>query len=205
MNNIYQDFCLQEWAQSCTGLACRGLDTAQEGKSPVRHKTFNVIHPSPELNTNIYNWENILVCVLSYFMQCFPLSFRWRDSIGQDSESCRGGCQRCPSSNRASWHPSTWQPLPRCGGALCYCGDGSTSMCLQHPSPRPQRWAMHKILKVVLVNNFKEMTISPLLSISQVPRAGWWRLGGNRQWAQLLPQLIPGDCGNQPGLTGKKQ
>lgn len=38
MNNIYQDFCLQEWAPSHTGLACRGLDTAQEGKSPVRHR-----------------------------------------------------------------------------------------------------------------------------------------------------------------------
>lgn len=29
---------MQEWAQSRTGLACRGLDTAQEGKSPVRHR-----------------------------------------------------------------------------------------------------------------------------------------------------------------------
>lgn len=57
----------------------------------------------------------------------------------------------------------------------------------------------------VHVKNVKQMTISPPRSISQMPRAGWWRLGGNRQWAQLLTQLIPGGCRSQPDLTGRKQ
>ncbi len=53
----------------------------------------------------------------------------------------------------------------------------------------------------VHVKNIKELTISPPRSISQVPRAGWWRLGGKGQWAQL----IPGDRRGQPDLTGRKQ
>lgn len=126
------------------GMGSESLRSGMQGfgyspgrKESSKTQTFSLIHPSLDLNANIYIWKH--ASVLSNFTHCFW--FRFRDSVGQDSESCWGGCQRRPSSDWASWHPSPRQPLPCCGGALCCCGDSSASMRLQHPIPQPQKWA----------------------------------------------------------------